>query len=184
MKHLYFIRHGETDANAANKWPRLDARLTAKGRAQASEAGRQAKLQGIAADVIIASPLPRAQHTARLVASELGYPAESIDYWDLLVEREFGDLTDVFSDEFFDGTRTYEDTNDVPGVEHITALQERAAQALEALRALPHQTIIVVGHGIFGRALVRTIKGIPPEAEYATDRDANYIPNATIVRLI
>ena len=68
---LYVTRHGETPMNAAHRVCGLtNIDLTEKGIAQAKEAGRSLQDKGIKR--IIASPLLRAQHTARLIADEIG----------------------------------------------------------------------------------------------------------------
>lgn len=68
---LYVTRHGETPMNAAHRVCGLtNVDLTEKGIAQAKEAGRSLQDKGIKR--IIASPLLRAQHTARLIADEIG----------------------------------------------------------------------------------------------------------------
>ena len=67
---LYVTRHGETPMNAAHRVCGLtNIDLTEKGIAQAKEAGRSLQDKGIKR--IIASPLLRAQHTARLIADEI-----------------------------------------------------------------------------------------------------------------
>ena len=66
---LYVTRHGETPMNAAHRVCGLtNVDLTEKGIAQAKEAGRSLQDKGIKR--IIASPLLRAQHTAKLRCTE------------------------------------------------------------------------------------------------------------------
>ena len=67
--HLYILRHANADTEAATD----DAReLSEKGREQARKVAQFCTRHGIRPDVIFASPLIRAQQTARLVAKELG----------------------------------------------------------------------------------------------------------------
>ena len=71
---IYFTRHGETTMNLANRISGVtDCDLTEKGRAQARElAERCREIGGI--DMIIASPLKRAQETARAVSEAIHVP--------------------------------------------------------------------------------------------------------------
>lgn len=153
--------------------------LTPAGQTQAKKAGQAAKKQGLAFDVIISSPLTRTCHTARHVATELGYPHDAIELRDSLIERKFGTLegrkdlvarTKYLLDE--SAIDTYE------GVESLAALQKRADDTLQHLHSLPQDTILIVGHGAFGRALRRAINKEP-----LRHRGTSYA-NAEIVRLI
>jgi phosphohistidine phosphatase len=67
--HLYILRHANADTDAATD----DAReLSEKGREQAQRVAEICARNGIRPDVIFASPLVRAQQTAKPVAKELG----------------------------------------------------------------------------------------------------------------
>jgi len=67
--HLYILRHANADTIAATD----DAReLSEKGREQAKTVAKFCARHGIRPDVIFASPLIRAQQTAKPVAKELG----------------------------------------------------------------------------------------------------------------
>lgn len=72
---LYFIRHGETDWNVAQRYQgRRDIPLNAKGRAQARRNGQVlADLVGAAAASLdyVTSPLLRARETMEIVRSQL-----------------------------------------------------------------------------------------------------------------
>ena len=67
--NLYMLRHANADTEAATD----DAReLSEKGREQAKKVAQFCARHGIRPDVIFASPLIRAQQTAKPVARELG----------------------------------------------------------------------------------------------------------------
>lgn len=81
-----FMRHGQTDANAAGTiagW--TDCPLNDHGRAQARAAAALLRAEPIAA--IWHSPLSRAAETAAIVADALGAPLHALDG---LAERNWG----------------------------------------------------------------------------------------------
>src|SRR3712207_2041072 len=60
MRRLYFIRHGESEFNKANKWTgSTDTPLTDTGHKQAKKAGKKLRDQGVVFDIIISSPSQR-----------------------------------------------------------------------------------------------------------------------------
>lgn len=72
---LYILRHADADTDAATD----DARtLSEKGEEQAREVARFCRRQGIQPGVIFASPLIRAQQTAKPVAKELGMDVTTV----------------------------------------------------------------------------------------------------------
>ena len=83
---LYLSRHGETDINALDKVCGLtEAMLTEKGRSQAMSLGERVKDKNI--DLIISSPMKRAQETSRIAASVCGAPVITDDR---LIEQNYG----------------------------------------------------------------------------------------------
>src|SRR5205085_6361591 len=77
VTHLYLIRHGEAVSNVQPivGGVRGDTGLTPRGVAQAERLrDRLASTGAIAADVLIASTLPRARETAEIIAPALGLP--------------------------------------------------------------------------------------------------------------
>ena len=67
---LLLLRHAEADsdvAGAAEEW----RPLTAKGSKQAESVGKFCLNHGFMSEIILSSPLTRAEETARLVAREL-----------------------------------------------------------------------------------------------------------------
>jgi probable phosphoglycerate mutase len=145
MKNLYFIRHGQTETNVLGMWTGItETPLTPKGRQQAKAAGKKAKKLDI--DLIVASPLSRAHDTAKIVAKEIGYPVKDIKLSSLLIERHFGEA---------EGTVWRPDINidDVADVESVDTLINRARLALEWIKTLEGQNVLVVSHGSLGRAM-------------------------------
>ncbi len=184
MMQLYFVRHGESEANAAGIWSPLEAQLTDSGRWQATAAGCDARERGLEFDRILSSPLPRAHETARLIADELDYSIHDIELLPSLVERNWGKLTGIAKGHFFDSGNTRQDMENVESIETVEALQMRAANVLNHIYDRPEERILVVGHGTFGRALRRAIEGLPANAEFQKPIEKLLIPNAQIIRLI
>lgn len=84
----------------------------------------------------------------------------------------------TLSATFFDA-HTYRDVDEVSGAETIEQLQARTATVLNYVQAKPHDTILLVGDGAFGRALRRVIQGHPHLHEYTNP--LVQIPNAELV---
>jgi broad specificity phosphatase PhoE len=145
MKKIYFCRHGLSEMNKTGHIAGItDTPLVKEGREQAKQAGKKAKKLGI--DLIVSSPLKRAHETAKIIAKELGYPEVNIHVSKLLLERDFGAAEghpyapDLNLDGFSD-------------IEAVDTLIERARLSVKWIDSLPGSTVLVVGHGSFGRAL-------------------------------
>lgn len=174
------MRHGESEFNKAHVWNgSSDMPLTAKGRQQAIRAGRKAKADGLSFNVIITSPLDRAHETAKRVATAVDIPHDQIIVYDKFVERDFGKLEG--RKDLVAATKYFFDESDIDsyeGVESLADLQKRADEVLLYLQSLPHDSILIVGHGAIGRALRRAIN-----KESLGKRGKNF-DNAELVRLM
>lgn len=180
MKKLYFIRHGEAFNNTLHVWGgRSDHSLTELGREQAEVAAKQAKHDGMSFDLMLVSPLARAQETADIIESVLPIPRREIN--DLLIERDFGDLENTPTDKYFEA-HTYKDIDSVPGAEKVEHLQARAKQLLDNIKALPEDNILLVSHSAFGRAFIRCVQNKPWSDEY--NQPVLSLPHAEIIELI
>ena len=107
MGHFYFIRHGQTVWNVANKiCGATDIELTEKGHQQAIETGQEILRQGIHADEILYSPLMRAADTAKHISEIVGIPARVEPR---LIEQNFGkyESTPRNGEEFQKAKRIY-----------------------------------------------------------------------------
>lgn len=69
-RQLWFLRHGEAEPHGAR--PDAERRLTPRGEAQATAAGRALAALGCSFASVFASPKVRARDTARLAAGPLG----------------------------------------------------------------------------------------------------------------
>jgi phosphohistidine phosphatase len=68
---VYILRHGKAESAGPGTGD-SDRRLTEKGREEIASAGRWIASQGIRFELIAASPLVRAQETAKIIADALG----------------------------------------------------------------------------------------------------------------
>ena len=72
MKHIYFIRHGETAKNRGRIHQGPEEPLTERGREQVRDAIIFLRNQNI--DTLVSSNYVRARETADIVANDLGLP--------------------------------------------------------------------------------------------------------------
>ena len=165
MKHLYFVRHGESVRNVERTYAgQFDTPLTDRGRDQARAAGEQAR--GLRFDLMVSSPLSRALETARIIARATGYPADKILVNDIFKERAFGTM---------EGKSWHEIPEEMApsyGGESEEQVLVRAKQSLDFLRSLKTDTILLVGHGTFFRML-RT--ALDPSKAYEEPENARIV---------
>lgn len=175
MKTIYFVRHGQSEANAKRitAGSGLDVDLTQHGIDQALRVGdflSDKKIQ-----LIVSSPMVRALHTAQLIASRIRISPDSIEINSLFTERFLGDLTGRPHDElqnYFSMGAT------PPGGESSEAMQARVMAGLAWLKSLDPDVVLLVSHGGPGRA-IRTI--IRNEGHRSIDSLAS-IGNAEILK--
>jgi len=158
-KLIYFVRHGETEANALGVRQGPAGHLTEKGRAQAlATANRFPKKKG-RPQVIIASPYERTKETSAIIAHELGM---DVEYSDLLVERrnpsqiighegserDVRKIVDQIDKSYHPDNLRYSDE------ENFVDLKARAKNLLKYIKHRPEERIIMVTHGIFLKMVV------------------------------
>lgn len=168
---LYFVRHGESEANAARLFTgHLDSPLTETGRRQA-EAVAQA-LAHVRVDRVVSSDLSRARDTAAAIAARHGVTVETDP---ALREIDLG----AMAGKSFDDARAHPDWNEDgfvqwPGGESLDAVFDRAFAVIGRLVAeSPGRTIVVVGHGGVTRILVSHFLGLLPQLERTRAANAN-----------
>lgn len=186
MKYLYFCRHGESFVNiddifATRLGTEHDKGLTPRGCEQANICGDDILSKGLKFDLMLSSPLSRARETAEIIAGRISYPKEQIDIWHDLQEVQYGSLEGTTWHDFWNSGHTYADLVDYAGAETIEALQLRAASAFRQIEQRPEQTILVVSHSAFGRALRRVVENRPYTDEFNGEAS---LPHAKILEFI
>jgi 2,3-bisphosphoglycerate-dependent phosphoglycerate mutase len=172
---LVLVRHGQSDWNLKNLftgWRDVD--LTEKGVAEACEAGRKLKAQGIKFDVAFTSALKRAQRTLDLMLTELGQTTIPIFKDQALNERDYGDLVGLNKDDARKKwgeaqVHIWRRSYDVapPGGE---SLKDTLARTLPYYmtdilpRVLRGERVLVAAHGNSLRALVMVLDKHTPDS--------------------
>ena len=149
MTRFFLVRHGETEWNRVRRIQGVsDIPLNDTGRAQAAALGDI--LVGHNFDLIVSSPLSRADETARIIAQRLGMPAP-ITVPDL-IERNYGEAE---GSSGADLDLRYPPGTDIPGREDREVVTQRAIRVLHdmAIRH-PHADIVAVAHGAVIRSVV------------------------------
>ena len=166
MGHFYFIRHGQTVWNVANKiCGATDIELTEKGHQQAIETGQEILRQGIHADEILYSPLMRAADTAKHISEIVGIPARVEPR---LIEQNFGkyESTPRNGEEFQKAKQQLVTRYD--GGESMLHLAQRIYNLLDEIREeSDHKTYILVAHNGISRVIQSYFYEMTNE-EYAT----------------
>lgn len=130
MGHMYFVRHGQTVWNVENKiCGSTDIDLTEKGHEQAVETGKKILSENIKADIILYSPLMRAEKTAKHISEITGIPAKAEPR---LTEQNFGK---------YEGTPR-------DGEESMLHLAQRIYNLLDDVKASGKVCILVAHNGI------------------------------------
>lgn len=164
---LYFVRHGETDWNAAGRLQGgQDIPLNPRGRVQAEEVAR--RLRALVPDPAgldyVASPLGRTRETMSILRRTLGLPV-GYRVEPLLTELTFGRWEGLTWREVrrADPARAVKRERDKwgfvpPGGESYAMLRDRLVGLAFDRPA------VVVSHGGVARALLNLLAGVP-EAE-------------------
>jgi 2,3-bisphosphoglycerate-dependent phosphoglycerate mutase len=171
---LVLVRHGQSEWNLKNLFTGWkDPDLTEQGIAEARDAGRKLKAQGLKFDIAFTSVLLRAQHTLDLLLAELSQTGLQTRKNLALNERDYGDLSGLNKDDarkrwgeqqVLIWRRSY----DVPppGGE---SLKDTLARALpyyvqEILPGvLRGERTLVAAHGNSLRALIMVLERLSPE---------------------
>jgi len=160
-RRIYLMRHGAVTYFDRQGQPFLPEAvpLNARGRAQASAAGRAFAEEGLRFDRVIISGLPRTIETAALVLAETGQHIAA-EHWPEFVELQGGKLSSIPEEQLrdafvgaFDGL--VDEQRQFLGGETIGAMMDRVLPALSRLRADPQwDTVLLVLHGGVNRAIL------------------------------
>lgn len=160
---FYFVRHGESEANAARRFAgQSDSPLTERGRQQAEAVARE--LAKVRFDKVVSSDLSRTRDTAEVIARQQGVPVEVVPE---LREVDGGEVTGRLFDEVA-GLPGWRDDGFVawPGGETLEHVIARTLGAIDRLaHENPGKTICIVGHGGVNRILLSHFLGILPRLD-------------------
>ena len=153
MPVLYFVRHGESEANRLLVFSNRDLphALTDVGRAQVEDLALRL-LQDVPFAAIYASPIQRARESAEILADRLGAPFELIP---ALAEFDMGVLEGTSAGEgwqrqkaLFEAWRAGDTHACIEGGESFEDIRGRFVPFIDSLRTHPRQAhILLVGHG-------------------------------------
>ena len=151
-------RHGETISNRERRLQGCqDIPLIDNGILQITRTAKHLVTTQSAPDLILASPLLRARHSAEIVAREFDYPTERILTEPLFIERGFGSVEGMTYEE---ALAQYPDSN-YPGMETLDELLCRAQKAIDkCITDYQVPNLLVVAHGgIIKAVLVALTQG-------------------------
>jgi len=156
---LWLIRHGETEWSRNRRHTgRSDLPLTPEG--EAAAAALAPRLSGIAFDLVLASPLRRAWHTAELAGLHPEVEPRAVE-WD------YGKYEGVTTAQIQESEPDWSVwTSPIPGGESLEQVAVRADAVIARVRAQAPKRAVLVAHAHFLRILaVRWIEQDPLLAE-------------------
>jgi broad specificity phosphatase PhoE len=157
LKRFYFVRHGETEDNLNNVYQSPEDKLTEKGKEQALHVAE--RFVSMVKDGVLASDYERAIETAKIISNKIGVKVVSSELF-----REIRRPSDIIgkgkqepeSKRIMNEIIENESKSEWHHLdeENLFEAVDRARQALEYLRALPEENIIVVTHEMFTKILL------------------------------
>ncbi len=165
MTTFFLIRHASCEPLGrylAGRKPGIP--LDALGRSEAIRLADRLRKSELAA--LYASPLERAQETAKFIAERTGLAVETAPEF---TELEFGEWTGMSFDALHHDPRwgrynRFRSDMRPPGGESMAEIQARVLAGIERLAARhPKQTVAIVSHGDVIKALLIHYTGIPTD---------------------
>lgn len=156
-KIVYFVRHGQSEDNAAPVFQAPGSPLSEKGKTQAESIAR--RVANLSFEALVASPFQRAKETAEIIANRTG---AHVEYSELFTERIKPTSVNgkPHTDEQASAiSKEWDKSLHVSGMrvedgENFDDIMHRVDNALAYLAQRPEKTIVVVTHGYFLRAVI------------------------------
>ena len=175
MIDVYFIRHGESQANADGVIAgSLDSPLTSRGVQQAHDAAKGVLVDGIRFDTIISSSLSRAHNTARIIARTVGYSLSEIIVIDELREKGAGSFEGGAVDVLYAAN---EEEMRQAGAESFIDFAARVTRANAVIEERAIGATLVVGHSGVYRMARALHQGLHP----AEMQNMEKVPNGKLM---
>ena len=150
VKHIYLVRHGESETNSTRIAGDKETPLTEKGEQQADLLAERFK--NIPIEVVLSSDFVRAHDTARTITETCNVPLEVVP---MAGEREVpSGLKDLHKDDpkakklmkdfYYEWMHEAGDAG-----EHFDSVRRRVYELTALIESRPEQHIVVVSHGFF-----------------------------------
>ncbi len=157
MKHLYFIRHGQTEWNAIRRMQgQWNSDLSDLGRQQAEVSGRL--LSRFPIDRMYASPLDRTRQTAEIITRHVDLP---VTFDDRIMEWNTGDWSGhlyaevaVKWKEEWEAYQADRFHYRGPNCENYPDMFNRARPFIQQVLAEDANHIAIISHGMIGKAMI------------------------------
>lgn len=134
---ILFVRHGESTDDLDNQyggWADFD--LTEKGQEQLQESAKDIAQLGVNFDLILTSPLKRAQQSAEIISREIEVPVEIFHY--AKERNSYGILSGLNKEEAMKMYPEFEGvdpkTGHIPGKERSEDFEDRVRRAFKSWR--------------------------------------------------
>lgn len=155
--NIYFVRHGESELNATRIHQNATTPLSALGQQQAVAVAE--RLSHLPIDQLISSHYTRAQSTALAISKKTNLPVTTCELFHE-VDRPSAlhglHYQDPFAQKTLDIIRKNHTDKNYRHSDEETFYQAvaRAEQAMEYIRQLRFEDVVIVSHGTFLRLLV------------------------------
>jgi broad specificity phosphatase PhoE len=178
MKHLYFVRHGQTEWNAiARMQGQWNSSLNERGRGHADVNGQL--LANLSIDALHVSPLDRTRQTAEIIN---GYLKLEPVFDERVMEWDCGDWSgEMYADirvKWRDEWAALESDRfnyRAPNGENYPDMFERSKSFVEELLNSEQQNIAIVSHGMIGKVMVAYLMGYDPAQTLALHQDNDLV---------
>ncbi len=189
MKTAYFVRHGESEGNAAGVHQSASTPLSEIGQSQAKIVALRFK--HIRVEQILASPMTRARQTAQAIAN---YIQMSVTENDLFRERRGPSALVGLSQQSEKSKsirselaqRLLEEDGNWRHSDEETAREfaNRAQKALDFLRQQPADNLVVVSHALNIRMILANVLNQTGELKHLYEIYSNFELNNTSLSVI
>lgn len=157
---VYYVRHGQTDWNLARRMQGggTEKDLNETGLKQAEETRKE--LENVNYDIIIRSPMHRAEQTAEIINQGRNVP---IIVDERMRERKLGELEGhPITDEMESRIWNYELNAPINGGESLHEFEKRILDFLEDIKQkYKDKTVLIVAHGGVAKVIKAHLYGMP-----------------------
>jgi len=171
---LYLIRHGQTESNLARTHNTEQEPLSQIGRQEAEVLAE--RFQSIPVDLVLASPLMRAQETAEVINNRVKKELVTLDIlqerrWSTeMKSKPYTDPAIISLKQKMESLATTDPYARYSDEETFGEIRDRSQNFLEHLKTRPEQNILTVSHAQFLKILLAVmIHG--PEVPFSTAWD-------------